>query len=186
MVKAAKSRAKDQGISIEFVLADAGEMGFADGSFDCTRVDRTLQHVADPGKVLAEMARVTKTGGRIVAYEPDWGTFTMGSVNRRVTRKIADLWCDTFRSGWIGRYLYEHFRNLGLDDILICPSTLVVTDFDVAERVFDLSKNAEKAVDLGLVSSHEAREWLGELKDDNLRGVFFCSYTGFMAAGRKR
>jgi len=150
MLKAAKSRAKDLDIAIEFMLADAA-----------------------------------KTGGRIVAYEPDWGTFTIGSRNRKVTRKMVDLWCDTFRSGWIGRYLYDHFMKLELDDILICPSTLVVTDFDIAERVFDLSKNTERALDLGLVSSSEAEEWLRELMDDNSRGAFFCSYTGFMVAGRK-
>lgn len=150
MLKAAKSRAKDLDIAIEFMLADAA-----------------------------------KTGGRIVAYEPDWGTFTIGSRNRQVTRKMVDLWCDTFRSGWIGRYLYDHFMKLELDDILICPSTLVVTDFDIAERVFDLSKNTERALDLGLVSSSEAEEWLRELMDDNSRGAFFCSYTGFMVAGRK-
>jgi ubiquinone/menaquinone biosynthesis C-methylase UbiE len=185
MLKAAKSRARDLDIAIEFMLADAAKMGFDDGSFDCTRVDRTLQHIPDPGKVLAEMARVTETGGRIVAYEPDWGTFTIGSRNRQVTRKMVDLWCDTFRSGWIGRYLYDHFMKLELDDILICPNTLVVTDFDIAERVFDLSKNTERALDLGLVSSSEAEEWLRELMDDNSRGAFFCSYTGFMVAGRK-
>jgi len=51
--------------------------------------------------------------------------------------------------------------------------------------VFDLSKNAERAMGLGLVSRSEALGWISGLREDNLRGRFFCSYTGFMACGRK-
>jgi ubiquinone/menaquinone biosynthesis C-methylase UbiE len=161
-------------------------MGFEDGCFDCARVDRTLQHIPQPEKVLAEMARVTRNGGRIVAYEPDWGTFVIGSGDRQVTRKLEDFWCDNFKSGWIGRYLYKHFQKLGLVDIQICPSTLLLTDLSLAEKVFDLSKNVERARSLGLLSMSEAIAWLKELREDDLGGVFFCSYTGFMAVGRKR
>ncbi|MGB5100219.1 MAG: methyltransferase domain-containing protein, partial [Methanothrix sp.] len=172
MVEAARSRAKDLGLAIDFVLGDAGQMGFEDGCFDCTRVDRTLQHILQPEKVLAEMARVTRSGGRIVAYEPDWGTFAIGSGDRQVTRKLEDFWCDNFKSGWIGRCLYKHFQRLELVDIQICPSTLSITDLNLAETVFDLSKNVERAVGLGLLSTSEATAWLKELREDDLGGVF--------------
>jgi ubiquinone/menaquinone biosynthesis C-methylase UbiE len=185
MLEAAWSRAKNLGLSIDFVQGDAGHLDLADESFDCARVDRTLQHILDPKKVLAEMARVTKSGGRIVAYEPDWGTFTIGSRDRQVTRKITDFWCDTFKSGWIGRYLYGHFLAIGLERVLVYPSTLVITDLDMAEKVFDLFKNAEKAMNLGLVSSCEVNAWQKELKEDSLLGRFFCSYTGFMVCASK-
>jgi ubiquinone/menaquinone biosynthesis C-methylase UbiE len=186
MLEAARSRARDLSLAVEFVLGDAGKMGFKDGCFDCTRVDRMLQHTPQPERVLAEMVRVTRSGGRIVAYEPDWGTFTIGSGERKVTRKLVDFWCDNFRSGWIGRYLYRHFRRLGLADIQICPSTLQISDLGLAERVFDISRNAERALDLGLLSKSEAKSWRQELREDDLRGEFFCSYTGFLAVGRKR
>lgn len=185
MLEAARSCAKSLGLSIDFVLGDAGHLDLADESFDCARVDRTLQHIPDPKKVLAEMARVTKSGGRIVAYEPDWGTFTICSRDRQVTRKITNFWCDTFKSGWIGRYLYGHFIAIGLERVLVYPSTLVITDLDLAEKVFDLFKNAEKAMNLGLVSSSEVAVWLKGLKEDNLQSRFFCSYTGFIVCGSK-
>jgi ubiquinone/menaquinone biosynthesis C-methylase UbiE len=185
MLEAAKSSAEGLGLCIDFVLGDAGCLDYDDESFDCARVDRTLQHIPEPKKVLTEMARVTKSGGRIVAYEPDWGTFAIGSVDRQVTRKITDFWCDTFKSGWIGRYLYGHFMAMGLEKVQVYPSTLVITDLDLAEKVFDLFKNAEKAVNLGQVSSSEVAGWLKGLREDYLQGRFFCSYTGFMACGRK-
>ncbi|MDD1761974.1 MAG: methyltransferase domain-containing protein [Methanothrix sp.] len=186
MVEAARERAKDLGQAIEFVLADASQMGFQDGSFDCSRIDRTLQHTRQPERVLAEMVRVTRDGGCIVAYEPDWGTFTFDSGNRQITRKLVDFWCDNFKSGWIGRDLYRHFRMLDLADIQIIPSTLMITDLGLAETIFDLSRNADRAVDSGLISRSETEKWLRELKSDDIRRTFFCSYTGFLAAGRKR
>ncbi len=185
MLEAARSCAKSLGLCMDFVQGDADHLDLADESFDCARVDRTLQHIPEPRKVLAEMARVTKSGGRIVAYEPDWGTFTIGSRDRQVTRKITNFWCDTFKSGWIGRFLYGHFLAIGLEGVLVYPSTLVITDLDLAEKVFDIFKNAEKAMNLGLVSNSEVAAWLKGLREDNLQGRFFCSYTGFMAYGRK-
>jgi ubiquinone/menaquinone biosynthesis C-methylase UbiE len=186
MLEAARSCAKSLGLSIDFVQEDAGCLDYDDESFDCARVDRTLQHIPEPKKVLTEMARVTKSGGRIVAYEPDWGTFTIGSVDRQVTRKITNFWCDTFKNGWIGRYLYGRFMAMGLVEVQVYPSTLVITDLDLAEKVFDLFKNAEKAMNFGLVSSSEVAAWLKELREDNLQGRFFCSYTGFMVCGSKQ
>ncbi len=179
------SCAERLGLCIEFVQRDASRLYWDDGSFDCARVDRTLQHMPEPGKVLAEMVRVTKSGGRIVAYEPDWGTFVIASNDRQITRKITDFWRDTFKSGWIGRYLYGHFKAMGLEDVQIYPSTLAITDLDLAEKVFDLFKNAEKAMNLGLVSSSEVMGWLKGLREDKLKGRFFCSYTGFLAYGMK-
>lgn len=185
MLEAARSCTKSLGLSIDFVQGDACHLDLADGSFDCTRVDRTLQHIPDPKKVLAEMARVTKSNGRIVAYEPDWGTFTIGSRDRQVTRKITDIWCDTFKSGWIGRYLYGHFMAIGLEKVQVYPSTLMITDLDLAGKVFDLFKNAETAINLGLLSSSEVAAWLKELREDSHQGRFFSSYTGFLVYGSK-
>lgn len=185
MLQKARCRAEGSGLCIDFRLEDAGHLEIEDNSFDCARVDRTLQHVPEPKKVLEEMARVTKSGGCILAYEPDWGTFTIGSADRQITRKIAEFWCDTFKSGWIGRYLYRYLQEIGLEDVRISPSTLVITKFDLANKVFDIFKNAEKAMNQGMVSSSEATGWLKELQEDDRKGSLFSSYTGFMAWGRK-
>jgi SAM-dependent methyltransferase len=48
-----------------FVEADATHLPFEDGTFDLTCCRRTLHHVARPELVVAELARVTREGGRI-------------------------------------------------------------------------------------------------------------------------
>jgi hypothetical protein len=56
---------------------------------------------------------------------------------------------------------------MGLEDVQVFPSTLVIIDLNLAEMVFDLSKNAGKAMGLGLVSKSEALGWLRGLREDN-------------------
>jgi SAM-dependent methyltransferase len=48
-------------------VADAAELPFADGSFDCVAANWMLYHVPDLDGALAEMARVLASRGRLVA-----------------------------------------------------------------------------------------------------------------------
>src|SRR5262249_29570026 len=57
MIEAARGRHGGvEGLSFE--VADAAALPFADASFDACRIDRVLQHIADPAPVVREMARV--------------------------------------------------------------------------------------------------------------------------------
>jgi SAM-dependent methyltransferase len=56
---------RDAPSNATFVEGDAAALPFEDYSFDLTCSRRTLHHVSRPELVFAEMARVTKPGGRI-------------------------------------------------------------------------------------------------------------------------
>lgn len=185
MIAEAKRRSEGLDLPVEFILGDAQSLDFDDGSFDCARVDRSLQHMSDPLLALKEMTRVTRSGGTILAFEPDWETFAVSSDNRRATRKILNLFCDNFRSGWIGRYLYSYFQLCGLEDIRVDPRVLMVTDFDLADKIWDLSRNAEQAQSLGLISRKEAEEWIIELNKMDAAGRFFGCHSCFLVKGCK-
>ena len=47
------------------------QLPFRDGAFDSTFCVAVLQHIGDVGAAVAEFARVTRPGGRVVAVEPD-------------------------------------------------------------------------------------------------------------------
>ena len=55
--------------NVEFVEADATQLPFEDGSFDLTCTLRTLHHVPHPDLVIAELARVTRRGGRVLVVD---------------------------------------------------------------------------------------------------------------------
>ena len=60
------------------VAGDALALPFADGAFDAVTISFGLRNVADVDTVLAELARVTRPGGRLVVCEfsrPTWAPF---------------------------------------------------------------------------------------------------------------
>jgi ubiquinone/menaquinone biosynthesis C-methylase UbiE len=55
--------------NMKWQQADVTELPFADGEFDVVTCKAMLHHVASPAAVLAEMRRVCKVGGRVVAAD---------------------------------------------------------------------------------------------------------------------
>lgn len=63
---------------VPMVAADALHLPFADARFDAVCISFGLRNVADPDRALAELARVTRPGGRLVVCEfsrPAWAPY---------------------------------------------------------------------------------------------------------------
>ena len=56
---------------VGYAAADAVSLPFAAGSFDSTYCVAVLQHIRNLREAVAEIARVTRPGGRILIVEPD-------------------------------------------------------------------------------------------------------------------
>lgn len=52
-------------------VSDAGEIPYGDGLFDLVFADNVMEHLDEPEQVFSEIARVTKTGGRILFKTPN-------------------------------------------------------------------------------------------------------------------
>jgi len=62
----ARNSAAEQGLrNVAFALGDAQAVPFADGSLDIAVTSYSLHHMSDPGRVIGEMARVVRRGGRV-------------------------------------------------------------------------------------------------------------------------
>ena len=184
MVDAAQKRHADVA-GLSFELADATQLQFHNASFDACRIDRVLQHIAEPAGAIVEMARVLRPDGVLVAFDSDWETLTVDSAERAVTRRILNTWCDRFPSGWIGRMLVSLFLQAGLGDVLASPKTLVLRELDIADRVFSYFSTAERLAQDGVISRDDLARWTDELRTADAEGRFFTSYTGFLVSGRR-
>jgi SAM-dependent methyltransferase len=56
---------------VNYAAADACSLPFGNGVFDSTFCVAVLQHIRDVGAAVAELARVTRDGGRLLIVEPD-------------------------------------------------------------------------------------------------------------------
>ncbi len=184
MIEAARGRHSEVE-SLTFQVADAAALPFDDESFDACRIDRVLQHIADPGAVVREMARVLRPGGLMVAYDNDWETLTVDAEDRVLTRTVLNAWCDRFPSGWIGRRLVPLFLQAGLRDVVALPKTLVLRDLAVADRLYCFFASVGRLEEAAVVPREDAASWSDGLRTADREGRFFCSYTGFLVQGTR-
>jgi ubiquinone/menaquinone biosynthesis C-methylase UbiE len=63
----ARHKAAEEGLleKFSFAIGDAQALPFADGSLDLAVTSYSLHHISDPARVVREMARVVKRGGRV-------------------------------------------------------------------------------------------------------------------------
>jgi SAM-dependent methyltransferase len=73
-------QAREQGLPVHLVRADALAMPFRDGALDVVFHQGLLEHFRDPMPLLRENARVTRRGGRVVVDVPQ--TFHLYTVKQ--------------------------------------------------------------------------------------------------------
>lgn len=185
LIAEARRRAEADGVTVELQVGDAQALPFADSSFDVVRTERVLQHVNDPARMLAEMARVARAGGHIAAAEPDWETLVVDAGDRALVRRILNARCDRVRNGWIGRQLAALFRDAKLAEVGVSAETLILTDLALADALFELRGAAREAAAAGVVRDDEAAQFVGGLEAAAAAGRFFAAATGFVAVGTR-
>jgi demethylmenaquinone methyltransferase/2-methoxy-6-polyprenyl-1,4-benzoquinol methylase len=65
----ARMRRHSAGLAVSWLIGDGQRLPFADGSFDAVTSAFVLRNLTDLDQAFAEMARVTRPGGRVVALE---------------------------------------------------------------------------------------------------------------------
>ena len=179
----ARELGRDEAKPVELVQADAGAMPFADGEFDACRADRTVQHLEDPAGALAEMARVTRAGGRVVVTESRWGL-----VAPDVDQSLSDRVLVAGGSGqtdWIGGRLAALFEQAGLNGVESLRSEHTASEPDEFFAFTQLRPAAAFAVAGGALGEHEARGWLAQLEGLVARGEAFAMVLVLHVAGTK-
>lgn len=158
-----------------FVQADASRLPFADGTFDAVRVDRSLQHIDGPGRVVREMARVARKGGVVLCAEPDWGTFLLGGTHSAITERIQRDWIASFRNPWIGRELSTLLAEAGVVDLRWSECWLPTRGFADSDTLFEVAATAGKLA----AEMPESLTWLdGYRKGEAYAGVLMLTCWG--------
>jgi ubiquinone/menaquinone biosynthesis C-methylase UbiE len=180
MIDEAGRRTAGCGPELSFRVAEATALPFPDGDFDACRAEAVLGYLSDPGRAVAEMARVTRPAGRVVALELDHGMTMVDHPDRQTTRLILDAMADSVAAGWAGRQLRRLFGQAGLAEVVVTACTMF------APAAFFrpvLAPHVAGLQSAGALDPEAVQRWWAAL--DELAGTdhFTGGITWFLAAG---
>jgi ubiquinone/menaquinone biosynthesis C-methylase UbiE len=182
LIAEAVRRAEGRNLPVSFEVGDAQNLRFPDGTFDAVRTERMLMHVPEANKALSEMSRVLRRGGRMAVHDFDWESQFCDSPYKETTRRITLSFCDSMRSGWIGRQLPRIFREVGMTDVTVLFRTVLVT-YDFLQLL--LGGHVSRMVSAGTLSENEADLWWTHLSRANGEGTFHYGVTASIVSGTK-
>ena len=184
MIAEAEKRAAGLDLPMEYRVADAHALPFADNSVDGCYATGVFEILPDPRRALAEMVRVLRPGGRLVIPGPDADGSVIDAADREVTRRFIHFMSDVESNGWIGRQLPGYALELGLAEINVVPLTGIVTDFAFAYDLWfrDSLTHAQTA---GVLSAAEVTAWVADQKARQRVGRCFLTWAVFVLYARK-
>ena len=189
MITEAEKRTRAAGLDdrVRYERADVlAGLPFEIGLFDSVRSERLFQHLLEPAKALAEMARVTKSGSWIVVMDTDHSMKSFDTPETDVQWKLLRVAAErVHNNGYSGRQLYRLFKRQGLAEIVIEPLSICITNYALAREANVLDRVEQDALQAGIVTQGELDRWRASLEATDARGEFFFMGGGVLIAGKK-
>lgn len=166
------------------VVADGHQLPFGADRFDGAWADRVLQHVARPDRVLDELLRVVRPGGRIALADPDYDTQVLDIDDQELARRVLRFRADILlRNGTLAHRHAGLLASRGLDDITVEARTLVVRDPSAVDNVMGLRTWAHTAASRGHLELRDADRFVVQCDEAVRTGHFTYAVTFFLTAG---
>ena len=90
-IAAANQRCADL-VQVRLDVGNVRDMPFPDEEFDATVGTQVLEYVEDVDTAVGELARVTRSGGRLVNVATNWGALFWCGGDPSLTRRVLDAW----------------------------------------------------------------------------------------------
>jgi len=97
----------------QFLQGDATALPVEDSSFDVVTASQLLCFVPDVDKMLSEMFRALKAGGRLVILETDWGSLVWNCNDRSLMERVLQLMTGVYADAHIPRTLSRRLMAAG-------------------------------------------------------------------------
>ncbi|MFC8851224.1 MULTISPECIES: methyltransferase domain-containing protein [unclassified Micromonospora] len=162
--------------NVRLSSGDIHDLPVADASVDRLRVDRMLQHVADPARAIREARRVLRPGGLFGMAEPDWDTLAVADADVDTSRRFARFVAGRVRNPTVGRELVRLCAQAGFGIRSVEPVAVMFRDFETADQILGLRRNTARAVVAGDVAESDAEVWLQRLA----RGPVVAGFTFYL------
>jgi SAM-dependent methyltransferase len=166
---------------IQFRDGNAEALPFEEAAFDIV-ISTTVMEEVNATRMLAELVRVTKPGGKIGVIVRALDLPRYSSVSVRPELKLK---CETpppgvsSATGCVSADLYRRFQHAGLEDVRILPDWTVFRDFHgVVEGTLQRIMAAN-------LEPHEVTEWRAAAERAVQDGTFFMTWPHHCAVATK-
>ncbi len=186
LAAARKLRRQDvRGGRITLRLGDGAILPFAAGRFDAALAITVILHVADPLRVVREMARVIRPGGRVGLQDQDFGTVAVTHPDRALTDLIMrEVAARVYAEPYSGRRLPGLLRAAGLERVRLRADVYQDTALEPFTQTF-LERRAANAVRFGVLDGPTAQRWLDGFTGLVAQGAFVLTMNYYGAVGTK-
>jgi ubiquinone/menaquinone biosynthesis C-methylase UbiE len=165
-------------------LAAGEQLPFRAAQFDAAVAVTVLLHVADPLRVVKEMVRITRPGGRVAVQDQDFGTVAVAHPDRDLTdRVLRGVAFRIYEEPYSGRRLPALLRTAGLTRVRLRTDVYQDTAMEPYTQTF-LERRAERAVRFGLVDPATAQRWLDGFTALVRDGGFVMTVNYYGAVGQ--
>ncbi|MBO0856355.1 MAG: methyltransferase domain-containing protein [Nocardia sp.] len=176
------ARERSAGEPVEFLEGSAYELPLEDSSVDVVRCERVYQHLDDPAKATAEVARVLAPGGRVVLIDSDWSTSIMHPGDPEIFEALRALLTTASPNRNSGRRLRGLLTGAGLvvDDL---GSEAVVWDPEGVAPMY--AAVMARGVAAGAITEQQREQVLAEFDRGVAAGDYHFSVTMFAVLAHK-
>src|SRR5271166_7016118 len=185
LLREAEALAKHAGFAdrISFQEGRAEAIPLADGSVDVA-LSFTVMEEGDADRMLAELVRVTRPGGRIAAIVrsldlPSWANLPTSAALRAKVDRPGLTGSGVAAAGCADASLYRRFHAAGLTGLRCFPQLVAMTPDQLSR--FTISQQQI----LATLTAEEAAEWQSAAERAEAAGTFFIATGHHCAVGTK-
>ncbi len=169
-----------QGV-ITFQEGNGLALPLPDGGFDLT-LSLTVLEEGDADRMLAELVRITRPGGRVAAIVrgEDWPTQMSLALPDELRARVAKaMGAGVTEGGCADASLYRRFKAAGLTDVRTMPQLAVFDDPGHLLVQYYQSRA------LGVLTAGEAQEWHAAMAQARAQGSFVLAVPHHCAVGTR-
>jgi len=182
---------------VRLVVGDAGKkLPFPAKTFDAVFSAELLECLprSKQARLLREIRRVLKPGGRILVEHTDWDTQVWSARDRNLERTLVHAFCDWKQGwmdtsdGWMGRKLLGLFRTSRIfTGVEVEAYTLINDRYKSGMYGYDRSQDLHALARKGTGTSiADVRRFLRDLASQDRARLYFYSVTRYVVVAKAR
>lgn len=173
---AAGNNAIEKELNVKFLVSNVLAVPLADETVDGVRMERLVQHIAEPLKLLKETYRILKANGLVVIVESDWNSLSFYNGDPTITAKLNHYLTEKkVNNGKAAQSLTAYLDQTGFSEITCEVFPFVLKRYEDACTYLWIDKMIDEMVALNMIGANERDQFVAAQMHADQRGYFSCS-----------